>query len=414
MARSNQHNTTLDEQVRALTAQLEELRGELHALRAGRSPNGGNGGKTGPRSRRELLQMAGVAAVGAAGALVVRGTPAQAIAGSPVLQGQTNDSNATTNLIPTAGSAPAPLVQSLGQGVAPPTTVVPVNGVQSVPLIGAIGAGGALPGIGNPPVADYPGFAPIQGVGGIATIATSGGAQQVSEGINGYGFGATGIGVTGESDIGYGVIGGSGGIDVAALGNGRMLQVTPPDTLLSNPPSGPPSYKPNSFEQVRDGLGVLWVSQPAALGSLAAAYWRRLNSTIPITPTRIVDTRNATGGIQGPLAAGSTYTWGPIPGATIIGGANNGKPTGVDVHAIGLLGNVTVTSYQGNGFVAVFPAGAAFDPNTSPSTLNFSTAWAWANAFTVLLGTGANLGRFSIYVGGTSTHLIVDVVAYLI
>jgi hypothetical protein len=263
-------------------------------------------------------------------------------------------------------------------------------------------------------VADYPGFAPIQGVGGIVTIATSGGAQQVSEGINGYGFGATGIGVTGESDVGYGVIGGSGGIDIAALGNGRMLQVTPPDTLLSNPPSGPPSYKPNSFEQVRDGLGVLWVSQPAPSGSLAAAYWRRLNSTIPITPTRIVDTRNAIGGIQGPLAAGSTYTWGPITGATIIGGINNGKPTGVDAHAIGILGNVTVTSYQGNGFVAVFPAGAAFDPNTSPSTLNFSTAWAWANAFTVLLGTGANAGKFSIYVGGQSTHVIVDVVGYLI
>jgi hypothetical protein len=413
MARSQKNTSALSEQVAQLTAQVEELRGELQALRGTPGSNGHDGE---PKTRRDLLRMAGVAAVGAAGALVVRGVPAEAIAGTPVVQGQTNDSNATTNVIPTVGSAPAPLFQALGQGVTPPTTVLPVNGTQSVPLIGAIGAGGALPGIGNPPVADYPGFAPIQGVGGITAIATSTGAQQVSEGLNGYGFGVTGIGVTGESDLGYGVIGGSGGIDVAALGNGRILQVTPPDILLSNAPAGPPSYQPNNFEQVRDGLGVLWVSQPAAKGSANTAFWRRLNSTIPITPSRIVDTRgpNSTGGITGPLAFGQTYTWSPVPGATIIGGANNGKPNGVDAHAIGIIGNVAVTGYQGNGFVAVFPAGASFDPSSSPSTMNFSTAWAWANAFTVLLGTGANAGKFSIYIGGTSTHVIVDVVAYLI
>ncbi len=412
MARSQKNTTALSEQVAQLTAQVEELRGELQALRGSPGSNGHDGE---PKSRRDLLRMAGVAAVGAAGALVVRGTPAQALTGQAVFQGQTNDSSATTNLIPTAGTQPAPLVQVVGQGVTPPT-VPSTNGVQSIPLIGAIGAGGQLPGIGNPVVVDYPGFAPIQGVGGLVTVATSTGAKQVSEGLNGFGQGATGIGVTGESDVGYGVIGGSGGIDIAALGNGRIMQASALDSMLSAPPSGPPSFLPNDFEQLRDGLGVLWLSQPAPVGSPAAAFWRRLNSTIPITPTRIVDTRgpNPTGGIMGPLAAGATYTWGPIPGATIIGGVNNGKPTGVDSHAIGIVGNVTVTGYTQNGFVALFPAGASFDPNSSPSTLNFSPAWAWANAFTVLLGTGANAGKFSIYVGGNSTHVVVDVVAYLI
>ena len=76
---------------------------------------------------------------------------------------------------------------------------------------------------------------------------------------------------------------------------------------------------------------------------------------------------------------------------------------------------MTVTGYSGNGFVAVFPAGSPpFNPNADPSTLNFSPAWAWANAFTVLLGSGANAGKFSIYVGGNSTHVVVDVVGYLI
>jgi hypothetical protein len=415
MARSHQNTNALTEQVGRLTAQVEQLRAELEALRGG--GNGSNGHEVEPRSRRDLLRMAGVAAVGAAGALVVRGTPALAISGTPIIQGQTNDSNLTTNVIPTAGTQPAPLVQALGQGVAPPTTVMATNGVQSIPLIGAIGPGGNLPPIGNPPVADYPGFAPIQGVGGIVTVATSTGAQQVSEGLNGFGFGATGIGVTGESNQGYGLVGGSGGIDIAALGNGRVLQASVLDSMLTAPPAGPPSFKPNDFEQVRDGLGAMWVSQPAASGSPATAYWRRLNSTIPITPSRIVDTRgpNSTGGITGPLAPGQTYTWGPVPGATIIGGANNGKPNGVDAHAIGIIGNVTVTGYTANGFLAVFPAGILFDPSTSPSTLNFSNAdWALANAFTVLLGTGSNAGKFSIYVGGNSTHVVVDIVAYLI
>jgi len=411
MARSHQKTNTLGEQVAQLAAQVQQLRAELEDARGG--GNGSNGHDAEPRSRRDLLRMAGVAAVGAAGALVVRGTPAHALVGDPVFLGADNDSSATTNFTPTPGTEPAPLVQAVGQGVTPPT-VPATNGTQSIPLIGAIGAGGNLPPIGNPPVADYPGFAPIQGVGGITTVPTPTGAQQVSEGVNGFGFGATGIGVTGESDQGYGLVGGSGGIDIAALGNGRILQATVLDSMLENAPAGPPSFKPNDFEQIRDGLGVLWVSQKAATGSPAAAYWRRLNSTIPIVPTRIVDTRNATGGIQGPLAPGQTYTWSPVPGANIIGGANNGKSNGVDAHAIGIVGNVAVTGYQGNGWVAVFPAGASFDPRSSPSTMNFSTAWAWANAFTVLLGTGANAGRFSIYIGGTSTHVVVDVVAYLI
>src|SRR5207244_9652439 len=120
--------------------------------------------------------------------------------------------------------------------------------------------GGSLPPIGDPPVNDYPGFAPIQGIGGKATVTTSTGDKAVSEGINGFGFDPTGIGVLGESDKGYGVVGGGGGIDVAALGSGRMLQAALLDNHLTNPPAGPPTHTANDFEQVRDGNGVLYVS----------------------------------------------------------------------------------------------------------------------------------------------------------
>src|SRR5437879_11581408 len=126
----------------------------------------------------------------------------------------------------------------------------------------------------------------MQGVGGITTVPTSTGAQQVSEGLNGFGCGSTGIGVTGESDQGYGLVGGSGGIDIAALGNGRLLQAQALDSLLSNPPAGPPSYRPNDFEQVRDGHRVFWVSQRAPNTAPNPAFWRRPNSTRPIAPPR--------------------------------------------------------------------------------------------------------------------------------
>jgi hypothetical protein len=98
-------------------------------------------------------------------------------------------------------------------------------------------------------------------VGGATVITVNGQSQTVSEGLNGWGKGQTGIRIIGESDVGYGLVGGSGGIDLAALGNGRLLQSILPDGLLSSPPSGPPNYRPNDFEQVRDGNSVIWVSQ---------------------------------------------------------------------------------------------------------------------------------------------------------
>src|SRR6202022_3787825 len=292
---TSQSTARIQDEVGRLTALVEEMRGRLERLEGGTpdiDPGNGNA-----HSRRDLLKLAGAGAVG----------PAAAATGDPILMGQTNSTGLTTNIVP-GSTNPSPILQALGQGVTPPT--VPVNAAnQSIPLIGAIGPGGILPPVGTSP-ADYPGFAPIQGVGGVAVITVNGAPKTVSEGINGYGRGSAGIGVSGESDVGYGVIGGSGGIDLAALGNGRVLQLTLPDGLLSSPPSGPPNFKPNDFEQVRDGNGGIWVSKPAPNGSPPpAASWRRLNSMIPMTPVRVVDTRIGLGGVSGMQTAGTTQTW---------------------------------------------------------------------------------------------------------
>ena len=387
---TSQSTARLQHEVGRLTALVEEMKGRLERLEGGTPDiDTGNGNA---HSRRDLLKLAGAAAVGAAGAIVLRGVPAAAATGDPILMGQTNSTGLTTNIVP-GSTNPSPILQALGQGVTPPT--VPVNVLnQSIPLIGAIGPGGILPPVGNWP-ADYPGFAPIQGVGGVATIMVNGASKTVSEGINGYGKGSAGIGVSGESDVGYGVIGGSGGIDLAALGNGRILQLTLPESLLSSPPSGPPNYRPNDFEQVRDGNGVIWVSQPAPAQSPAAAFWRRLNSMIPMTPVRVVDTRSGLGGVSGMQPAGSTQTW------MLAGG--NGIPT----NAVGLVGNLTAAAYNTAGYLGIFPGGTAWPGN---STVNFSPAsYAWANAFIVLFGTGGNV---SVYMGATS-HVIIDATGFL-
>jgi hypothetical protein len=271
------------EEVSRLTAEVDSLKARLEALE-GKSTDGNGRGLS--QSRRDLLKLAGAAAAGAAGSIVLGAIPAEAISGAPMVLGNstTNDTATTTDTFPSTGAAPSPLFQATGQGVSagttvPPTASVTAPMVQSIPLIGGIGAGGTLPNIGSPAVADYPGFAPIQGVGGFATIATATGNQVVSEGVNGYGAGTTGIGITGESDLGYGVVGGSGGIDIAALGNGRILQLTLLDASLTNAPAGPPNYTPNDFEQVRDRNGLLYVSVaggtwiPVQLGGLNQALF---------------------------------------------------------------------------------------------------------------------------------------------
>jgi hypothetical protein len=379
-----------DDQIAQLAGQVEALKARLEALEGSPGGNGNRNGTIAPQSRRDLLKLAGAAAAGAAGSIVLGAIPAAAANGSSILLGTTtNDASTTTDILPTAATTPAPLFQATGQGVSPTTTVpatvsttAPLS--QSIPLIGAIGAGGALPAIGSPPVTDYPGFAPIQGVGGVATITVNGAPETESEGLNGWGGGANGKGVTGESDVGYGVVGGSGGIDIAALGNGRVLQLSLPTGLLANSPAGPPNYLPNDFEQVRDGNGVVWLSN-------ADGTWRRLNSIITITPFRIYDSRPT------PRPANSITTI-PIAGVS-----------GIPASAVGVVGSLTAIHPAADGFVTMYPTG---QPVPFVNSLNYTkNISALSNHVTVALGTG---GSVSVFVSANgSTNFLFDVYGYI-
>jgi hypothetical protein len=379
------------DRVATLTAQVEALTARLEALEtAPHSSENGNGHERAPQSRRDLLKLAGAAAAGAAGSILLGSVPAAAANGSAVFLGTINDAGTVTDLIPTATTAPAPLLQATGQAVirqvVQPTVSATGPALQSIPLIGAIAPGGTLPLVGNPAINDYPGFAPIQGVGGNTTITFSNGSQKVfSEGVNGWGAGTTGIGVTGESDIGYGIAGGSGGIDMAAIGNGRVLQLSLPSAMLTSPPAGPPKYLPNQYEQVRDGNGILWLSNPAG-------RWRRINSSIPVTPFRIYDSR--------PSAR-------PANSFTDITVAGVGS---VPADAVGVFGNLTAITPAADGFLAMFPAGAGVGQFNN---LNYTRGVSAVSNFVMIgLGTG---GAVTVFVSGNgATFFLFDVGGYII
>jgi hypothetical protein len=126
---------------------------------------------------------------------------------------------------------------------------------------------------------------------------------------------------------------------------------------------------------------------------------------VALTPARILDSRDGTGGLSGPFSSHVARTF-QVTGAG-----------GVPSNATAVTGNLTVTQ-QAYGYLFVGPV-AMNDPTSS--TLNFPANEDRANAVTVALGsggTGGVLGSLSItYVGMSSTdtaHVIFDVTGYFV
>ncbi|HEX8036195.1 MAG TPA: hypothetical protein VF510_20225 [Ktedonobacterales bacterium] len=116
-------------------------------------------------------------------------------------------------------------------------------------------------------------------------------------------------------------------------------------------------------------------------------------------PFRFVDTRGGSGtpySGQGPWAANTNHII-QITGL-------HGVPSG----AKAILGNVTVTQTAGNGYLRLYPAGAAV-PGTS--SINYVAGQTIANACVVGLSSG---GALAIHVDGSSTQVILDIAGYVI
>jgi hypothetical protein len=119
---------------------------------------------------------------------------------------------------------------------------------------------------------------------------------------------------------------------------------------------------------------------------------------VPLTPSRILDSRDGTGGISGALGSHVAQPF------TVIG--RGGVPYG----ATAVTGNLTVTQQSSQGFLYLGPVAAN---NPTSSTLNFPVGDDRANAATVALGNGGTLSvTYAAPVAGKTAHVIFDITGY--
>jgi hypothetical protein len=129
-----------------------------------------------------------------------------------------------------------------------------------------------------------------------------------------------------------------------------------------------------------------WYTDATVVGS-AGGY-------TSLTPARILDTRDGTGGVTGPVGGGTTA------GVQVTG--RGGVPaTGVSA----VIVNVTVTQPAGAGFLTVFPTGTA---RPFISDVNYAAGETRPNLVVVKLGTG---GQVSIF-PQVDTHVTFDVAGW--
>jgi len=117
---------------------------------------------------------------------------------------------------------------------------------------------------------------------------------------------------------------------------------------------------------------------------------------VALDPTRILDTRNGTGGLTGPFSSHAARTF-------------NVSGVGV-ISANAMVGNLTVTGQTSNGYLYIGPA-PMNDPTSS--TLNFPVADDRANGVTAALGAGGTLSvTFVAPNPGPTAYAIFDVTGY--
>ena len=226
-------------------------------------------------------------------------------------------------------------------------------------------------------------------------------------GIGGFFVSGTGY----DLQLGFPVIGG-------AVGSGRLAMVGRLDTGTVAPNIAPAfavtSTGTFTFEHelIRGNDGSIWASRFSAAGT-NQSRWKRVNTVrtdstdglgTPFKPKRVIDTRS--GAIK---AAGAAY-------AVTVAGVGTGT-SNIPSDAVAVMGNLTAVNYTGSGFQTIMPAGIVvgtgvgqYNPGADPSSLNYILGQAAiANSFV----SGLHLGQVQVYVGGHSSHFIIDITAYL-
>jgi hypothetical protein len=163
-------------------------------------------------------------------------------------------------------------------------------------------------------------------------------------------------------------------------------------------------YSSSTTHLVADVVG--YYATPVAIGSLSSDL-----VYTPITPCRIVDTRNVVSGAFTALSTRNFIGWGTSFAAQ--GGAANdcGLPRGVDgPNNAALAVNFAIVGPAADGYITAFPANATTMPLAA--TLNYYAGDVKANNTVLKLSQTTGTGpHFKIYSTSTS-HLIADVVGY--
>jgi hypothetical protein len=171
----------------------------------------------------------------------------------------------------------------------------------------------------------------------------------------------------------------------------------------------PPQTRSGTFTQgtlLRDSAGDIWA---CVLGG-APGVWRKLagptsaGSLHPIEPTRVYDSRWATGG--GPLTSGTSRGIDISAGRNIATGAIENANV-VPATSTAVQYTITVADTAGSGFVAVTSTSAS---SYKASSINWSGAGQITANSTLAKISGPQLRLWGG--GGGSTNVIIDVLGY--
>jgi hypothetical protein len=221
------------------------------------------------------------------------------------------------------------------------------------------------------------------------TFTVTGGTSGVPSGA----IAVTGnLTVTGQTNLGY-------------LSIGPVAQNDPTSSTLNFPVA---DDRANAVTVALSGTGTLSITYAApTLGPTAQVIFDVTGYFTPdmtgatyhaLTPTRILDSRDGTGGLSGAFSSHVARTF------TVTG--LGGVPAG----ATAVTGNVTVTGQSSLGFLSVGPVA---QNNPTSSTLNFPLGDDRANAVTVALGAGGTLSiTYAAPTLGQTAHVIFDVTGY--
>jgi len=200
------------------------------------------------------------------------------------------------------------------------------------------------------------------------------------------------------------------GVGLAGVSaSGAALVVTDSfDALFEPSVPMPPTTGTWSTGSMVNSSGQLWYCYVAGVGS--ASKWVRLSSSfVPVTPTRVYDSRAGAPSPTGILPAGANRLVSVADGRNGAGAVVT--PNLVPAGATAVTANVTVTgTTSGFGYLAINPGGNTVE---GASTINwFGAGQTIANGVTLTLNVSREVTVICNGAAGASTHFLIDVSGY--